>query len=109
MSHVEWPAVDPGIAAYLQRLFQSPLQLDAAFDGEAECEELITLGFPDIVDEFKLDVVALLMTWKEDNSRALKRARRDVASNQLFRLPSPGVHTVQDEFQRIKKTSVLCA
>ena len=99
MSHVDWPAVDPGIVAHLQKLFQTPLCLEASFDNELECEELIVEGFPDIVDELKLDVVAQMMVWKLDNVRAFKRARRDIAAGQLFRLPHSAESTVQEEYQ----------
>ena len=108
MSHVEWPATDPGVLAFLQGSFNSPICLEAAFDTEMECEDLILQGFPDIVDEMKLDVVAELMLWKHDNVRAFKRARRDMATEQLFRLPHSDGLTVQEEYQRITKTSVLC-
>ena len=108
MSHVDWPAVDPGVVAHLQKLFQTPLCSEASFDNEFECEELIVKGFPDIVDELKLDVVAQMMVWKLDNVRAFKRARRDIAAGQLFRLPHSAESTVQEEYQKITKTSVLC-
>ena len=45
MSHVDWPAVDPGVVAHLQKLFQTPLCLEASFDNETQCEELIVEGF----------------------------------------------------------------
>ena len=36
---VAWPAVEPGLLSFLQRIFVTPLRLDAAFDGEIDCEE----------------------------------------------------------------------
>ena len=107
-SFVEWPLIDPGILSHLQLLYPTPLQLDAAFDNQEDCEALVACGFPAIVDEMKLDVVAHLMLWKWDNERPLKRLRAQVAAGQLFRLPTGDDVTVQGEFQRLTKTSVLC-
>ena len=103
MSHVDWPATDPGVLAFLQRSVNSTVCLEAAFDTELECEDLILQGFPDIVDELKLDVVAELMLWKHDNVRAFKRARRDMASGQLFRLPHSDGPTVQEEIRESQR------
>jgi hypothetical protein len=108
MSHVEWPAIDPGVLAFLQRLFVTPLRLEASFDSERECGDLISEGFPDIVDELKRDVTAHLMLWKWDNGRAFKRIRRELASEQLYRLPQSDSLSVQEEYQRLTKTSVFC-
>ena len=108
MSHVESPDIDPGVLAFLQKAFVTPVRLDAAFDSETDCESLVLEGFPDIVDELKLDVVAQLMVWKTDSSRGLKRARRDMAFGQLYKLPHPDGLTLHEEYQRLTKTSVLC-
>ena len=108
MSHVEWPAIDPGVLAFLQRLFVTPLRLEASLDSEQECGDLISEGFPDIVDELKRDVTAHLMLWKWDNGRAFKRIRRELASEQLYRLPQSDSLSVQEEYQRLTKTSVFC-
>ena len=104
----EWPAVEPGLLGHLQSIFVTPLRLDAAFDSEAECNELITCSFPDIVDESKLDAVALLMDWKERSERSLKRLRKSVVAENLFRLQQPDSISVQEQFQHITKTSVHC-
>ena len=85
-SHVEWPLIDPGVLSHLQLLYPTPLQLEAAFDDEGDCEALVACGFPAIVDEMKMDAVAQLMLWKWDNERPLKRLRLCVAADQLFRL-----------------------
>jgi hypothetical protein len=61
-----------------------------------------------MVDEMKLDVTAQLFLWKGVNGRAFKRLRKELASEQLFRLPSSGSITVQEEYQRLTKTSVFC-
>ena len=93
---------------HLQSIFVTPLRLDAAFDSEAECNELITCSFPDIVDESKLDAVALIMDWKERSERSLKRLRKSVVAENLFRLQQPDSISVQEQFQHITKTSVCC-
>ena len=42
----------------------TPLRLEASFDTEQECSELVAEGFPDMVDEMKLDVTAQLFFGK---------------------------------------------
>ena len=46
-----WPAVEPGILGHLQRIFVTPLRLDAAFDSDEECLQMLTEEFPDMVGE----------------------------------------------------------
>ena len=106
--HVEWPAIDPGVLSHLRILYPSPLLLDAAFDEEQDCAALVACGFPAMVEELRMDTVAQLMLWKWDNERPLKRLRSCVATSQLFRLPTLNNVTVQGEFQRLTRTSVLC-
>ena len=106
--HVEWPPIDPGVLSHLRILYPSPLQLDAAFDGEEDCTALVACGFPAMVEELRVDTVAQLMLWKWDNERPLKRLRSCVAARQLFKLPTLDNLTVQGEYQRLTKTSVLC-
>ena len=106
--HVEWPPIDPGVLSHLRILYPSPLQLDAAFDGEEDCTALVACGFPAMVEELRMDTVAQLMLWKWDNERPLKRLRSCVATRQLFKLPTLDNLTVQGEFQRLTKTRVLC-
>eukprot|EP00435_Cladocopium_sp_Y103_P019079 s72_g4.t1 len=103
-----WPGVDPGVLSHLQRIYVTPVRLDAAFDDEHDCEELVASGFPSLVEELKHDTVAQMMVWKTDCARALKRHRRGVASDLLFRLPTPDVISVHEEFERLTKTSIHC-
>ena len=106
--NLPWPAVEPGISAFLQRTFLTPLRLDAAFDDEAGALELLVEGFPQMVDEELRDNAAILAHWKDEVSRPLKRARRSVVVSSMQVLPLPDVLNVQDEYQRITKTSVQC-
>ena len=46
--------------------------------------ELIQSIFPDMVAEDVMDIVALLMVWKESSDRTFKRARRQVADQAMF-------------------------
>ena len=105
---VSWPAVEPGVLSFLQRTFHSPLRLDAAFDGDADCAELLAEGFPQMIDEEVRDNTAILIQWKDDVCRPLRRVRKSVASSSMQVLPIPNVLNVQDEYQRITKTSVHC-
>eukprot|EP00435_Cladocopium_sp_Y103_P053229 s367_g17.t1 len=105
---VSWPGVEPGVLSHLQKLFHSPLQLDAAFDNEDECEELIVEGFPAMLDELRRDTVAQMMEWKASSVRALKRCRRSIATSSLFRLPQPADIPIHEEFTRLTRTSIRC-
>ena len=42
-----WPPVEDGIRAHLQRVYITPLRLDAAFDPEEEGAAMLTAEFPD--------------------------------------------------------------
>ena len=103
-----WPAIEAGILAFFVKLFVTPVRLDAAFDCEDDCKELLLSSFPDMLDELRLDTTALMMIWKQENQRSLKRFRRTVAVDSMFRLPQPGCMSVQEQFQHLTKTSVHC-
>eukprot|EP00435_Cladocopium_sp_Y103_P022461 s3398_g5.t1 len=103
-----WPPVEDGLRAHLQRVYISPFRLDAAFDTDEECLELVTAEFPDLVGEDALDAVAQMMTWKETMSRPFKRTRSELARQVLFRLPLPGLTSVHDEYVKITQTSAVC-
>ena len=105
---LEWPQVEPGVLAFLQRVFAQPWRLEAAFDDDQDCSDLLRSEFPLMVDEELHDSVAALMTWKVESSRPLKRFRRGQVSSALFVLPQPNVLNLHDEFQRLTKTSVQC-
>lgn len=106
--HAIWPAIDAGILAHFERLFVTPVRLDAAFDCEEDCNDLLLSAFPDTLDELRLDTTALMLIWKQDNQRSSKRFRRSIAVDSMFRLPQPGCMTVQEQFQHLTKTSVHC-
>ena len=106
--HAIWPAIDAGILAHFEKLFVTPVRLDAAFDCEEDCNDLLLSAFPDILDELRLDTTALMLIGKQENQRSLKRFRRSIAVDSMFRLPQPGCMTVQEQFQHLTKTSVHC-
>ena len=105
---IPWPAVEPGVLNFLRRTFVTPLRLDAAFEDETGCGELLSLGFPLMLDEEIRDNSATLVQWKDEVSRPLKRFRKSVVRSSMQVLPQPSVLNVQDEYQRITKTSVHC-
>lgn len=103
-----WPAVEPGLLAWCQRTFGTPLRLDAAFDTEGDCEALVKTAFPDMVEEHVLDAVAQLVQWKEDTVRLHKRARSSIVQTALFHLPSHQGPQVQEVYTSLLRTSNLC-
>lgn len=104
----EWPSVEVGLQCSLQRTFHTTLCLDAAFDDEQQCSEMLASLFPDLVGEDLKNTMAQMMVWKEGMERPLKRVRSAVVSQNTFRLVAPSSSSVQDEFNRITKTSALC-
>ena len=64
-----WPAVNEAVLAHLQRVYVTPLRLEAAFDNEEECAMWLQAEFPDMLDEDVLDAVAQLSLWKESMAR----------------------------------------
>ena len=103
-----WPPVEDGLRAHLQRVYVTPLRLDAAFDTEQDCVGLLTAEFPDLVEEELLNAIAILCEWKERMVRPFKRSRNELARQVMFRLPFPGQTSVQDEFTRLTQTSAIC-
>ena len=110
MNGIDWPSVPEHIASFLSRNFVHVRHLDAAFDSLEDCEELITSGFPGMVAEDVRNVAATLMVWKEDNSRALKRARVSVAMDCMYPSTIGATRHVdlQDEYKSILSSSSLC-
>ena len=101
---VAWPAVEPGLLSFLQRVFVTPLRLDAAaFDGEIDCEEVLVAAFPHMVDEERRDATAVLMQWKAEVSRPLKRVRMATVSSAMHVLPLPDVLNVQEEYHALQR------
>jgi hypothetical protein len=105
---VLWPPVEDGIRAHLQRVYITPLRLDAAFDTEEECAIMLRDEFPDLVEEDLLDALAQMTCWKDSMERPFKRNRSELAKQVLFRLPFPGQASVQDEFTKLTRTSAIC-
>ena len=104
----EWPLVADGVRAHLQRVYRTPLRLDAAFDSDEECLQLVAAEFPDMVGEDLVNTVAQIGIWKESMERPFKRTRKELARQVLFRLPFPGQASVQDEYNRLTQTSSIC-
>ena len=110
MNETNWPSVPEYIASFLSRNFVHVRHLDAAFDSMEECEDLIVSGFPGMVAEDVRNIAATLMVWKEDNNRALKRARVSVAMSCLYPSTIGATEHVdlQDEYKSILSSSSLC-
>ena len=72
---LDWPQLGQDFVICFQKHFKSPLHLDAAFDTDLESAELVRAIFPDMVAEEVMDLVAVLMIWKESNVRSFKRAQ----------------------------------
>ena len=104
---MDWPTVDGAVLSFLKRTFGTPLHFDAAFDSDVECAELISQGFPDMVEETACNIAAEIMLWKAGASRDLKRARKSVAEKALFGLPLESQVSVQSAFKQISQTSPL--
>ena len=103
----DWPSVGPDLLICIQRYFKTPLMLDAAFDGQGDAESLVRSVFPDAIPEEISDMGASLVVWKESSQRSLKRARREIISDVLFRFPASSHETIQDAHERISQTNVL--
>ena len=67
----DWPSVDPVTLLVFQRLFRTPLSLQAAFADDADCTSLVKALFPDMVDEAVRNLTAAMMVWQSNNVPAL--------------------------------------
>eukprot|EP00435_Cladocopium_sp_Y103_P066069 s1270_g28.t1 len=103
-----WKLGKDGLLAHLKRTYVTPLRLDAAFDTDEDCLEMLISEFPDIVEEDALDAVAQLCIWKESFDRPLKRFRGEIVRSTMFRLPTCDQPLVHEEFTRLTQTSALC-
>ena len=99
----EWPVLDDSLLSVIVHYFKTPLRLQAAFDDDTSCSELISSIFPDLVSEDVANCAAVLMLWKDDNQVGFKRQRRGIVSDTLCRLPSSSVTSVQDSFSSVTK------
>jgi hypothetical protein len=68
----DWPGLDPVTLLVFQRLFKTPLSLQAAFDDDADCTSLVKALFPDMVDEAVRNLTAAMMVWQSNNVPAFK-------------------------------------
>ena len=105
-----WPHGLPDFfIGFLKRHFVHTRQLEACFDDELSCQELVTSGFPDMVPEDVANVVGSLMLWKFDNERAFKRSRVSVATTALSGIPIAvsNPFQLQDEYKQITSSSAV--
>lgn len=100
---VDWPVVDDALLNVLVHYFKTPFRLQAAFEDEASCTELIQSIFPDLISEDVANFAAGLVLWRDSNQVAFKRQRRAVVSEALFKLPSPLSCSVQDSFNAVTR------
>ena len=104
---LEWPQLGQDFLVCFRKHFKSPLHLDAAFDNDLESAELVQAIFPDMVAEEVMDLVAILMIWKESNVRSFKRARLGVVEQAMVvPLQTQGC-SVQDAYKRLVQTNVV--
>ncbi len=105
-----WPRGVPDFfLGFLKRHFIHTRQLEACFDDELSCQELVTSGFQDMVPEDVADIVGSLMLWKCDNERAFKRSRVGVACIALsgIRMAINNPFQLQDEYKQITSSSAV--
>lgn len=102
---LEWPVLEPSVLSFIRRHFVSPLHLQAAFDDEQDCIDLIKVEFPDIIDETLRDQAASLMLWQSSLAPAFKRARRTCVSDLSSKLRSPEIFTLHDKYRDLLQTN----
>ena len=105
---VPWPMLRQELLVYFQNLFKNPRHLQAAFDSEDECCELISSAFPLMVEEEVRNAAATLLVWSGNSGSALKRARMSAVSDVFTKLASQSVSvSLQDSFASVSKSSSL--
>ena len=102
-----WPVLDPAVVGFLQSIFPSTRNLQCVFETVDDCCSLIQSRFPDMLDEDLRNSAAILIAWKEEHSRAFKRARLAVVGETFARLPSPISVDLSESFSNISKTSCV--
>eukprot|EP00435_Cladocopium_sp_Y103_P001505 s953_g1.t1 len=103
----DWPGLDPSVLVSFRRLFRSPLSLQAAFDDDASCVELVQSVFPDMVDEDVRNLSAALLVWQVNSTPTFKRLRVSTVSGGLFRLPPSDPADLQSSYQSITQSSAV--
>ena len=90
-----------------QRYYKSPLSLQAAFDSDTDCLDMVQSLFPDMVDEHARNLTATLMLWQVDSAPAFKRLRVGAVSSSLFRLPPASSADIQSSYLSITQSSAF--
>ena len=103
----EWPVLDDSLLSVIVHYFKTPLRLQAAFDDDTSCSELISSIFPDLVSEDVANCAAVLMLWKDDNQVGFKRQRRGIVSDKVT-LVAFGPQLVAFSSARRCSTAVNC-
>ena len=107
---VPWPhAIPDFFQTFLRRHFINARQLEACFDDDLSCQELVTSGFPDMNPEDIANIVGALLVWKQDSQRAFKRARSSVVQTVLSGIPLSSVDSgrLQSEYKQITSSSAM--
>ena len=99
----DWPAIPGEVLSVLTRYFKTPLILQAAFDDERSCDDLLSQIFPDMVSEDVSNLSAALNLWREEFGPSFKRQRRAAVADALWRFPVKDLGTVQDSFNQVTR------
>ena len=95
-----------GSLSLFHKIFKTLRHLQAAFDNEDDCCDLITSVFPMMVEEDVRNAAALLKVWSGNSGAALKRARLGAVSDVFARLPGRiGAISIHDSYSAISKSS----
>ena len=104
---LSWPSITGDIVVILQRLFKTPLHVEASFDSDMDARALLQSCCPDMVPEEVANVAADLVAWREDNARSFKRARRGTVETAMYFSHVSLGGSVQDAFKHITQTDML--
>ena len=102
-----WPGLEPAVLGFLQSIFPTTRNLQAAFETVDDCCELVASKFPDMIDEDLRNIAASLIAWKEDHSRSFKRARTAAVEKALIHLPGGKPIDLHESYSNISKTSCV--
>ena len=102
-----WPRLEPAVLGFLQSIFPTTRNLQAAFETVDDCCELVASKFPDMIDEDLRNIAADLIAWKEDHSRSFKRARTAAVEKALIHLPGGRPIDLHESYSNISRTSCV--
>ena len=103
---VPWPMLGQDLLVSLKAAFMTPRHLQAAFDSEDDCCNLITSFFPLMIEEDVRNAAAVLMVWSGNSGAAIKRARLGAVADVLARLPrGSGSISIHDSYSAISNSS----